>query len=93
MKEMRPAAADDPVAWCASLSVPRLRPAETAERVEVLFVVESDWKPLEEQGTLYYIAVPISSEGGGWECRTSMEKIRLLCLNNVLFELKILGAQ
>jgi len=38
---MRPVAADDPVALCVCQSVTRLRFAKAAERIEVLFVVET----------------------------------------------------
>jgi len=42
---MRRIATDDPVAWCISLSVTRLRCAKTAERIEVLFGVATFGDP------------------------------------------------
>jgi len=45
MREMRPIATDDPVAWYSCLSVCQvvkwLRHAETAERIDVLYEVET----------------------------------------------------
>jgi len=41
---MQPIATDDPVAWCVSLFATLLSWAKTAERIEVLFVVETSPK-------------------------------------------------
>jgi len=43
MHDMRTIATDDPVAWCVCQSVCNalLRPAKTAKRIEVLFVIET----------------------------------------------------
>jgi len=38
---MRPIATHDPVVWCVSQSVARLHCTKTAERIEVLFGVET----------------------------------------------------
>jgi len=59
MHEMRTTAIGDHAAWCVCQSVVCLHPAKTAERIDVLFAVETPGDPRNRPTVLGGVPIPV----------------------------------